>query len=710
MEKMKKLLIGSFVAIVLIAAIVIGVTVGISKNGGSDEDRFSVPPSDNELIFGGIFDGYSFQKGIIEIDWNPPFLTSTSPGQENVDADDLVYDVFVAVGEYNFTAARLEFSVPELIHIFENGAAICEGGFEGQPDQYIEVPGDQQGLSVNSTCYGELHTILVTARLDRLVSNNAAGTNIVVASVDPQLQPDINLVGIFIPTKHVDILLEDVDNVTIDHNGQVQKLSFVGAVSLEAQGLEAGDYVTGFASDLKAFSSQVIEVLPTSNYSERVELYIGFARIEMLFSELELDARLGNTQEEELDNATRLRSRRLGFLGGLSRRIRDGYENVRKGFERARDWIGDRLEGVDKALEEFAALIDTEGKEDFTLIDHDQNFTTEIIPDTLDLYTELSIESKIHVYARIKFGVPTNLMASISATYMLGAKLQFYYEFKEQFAEIYPIWTGFRSSTWFMVGPVPVEVYWHPRLDLELTMDAAVSIPVELGGNGSASSEVGAAFNVDRNPRFRAQFVPPVPDIGYYFTAANSTLSVDAAAALQLVFEVGIYQGLLSASPSLETAITMKARGTYMDKHNIGPVIETFDIDLVFSIPFKASALYDTEELSDAVIFSKRFPLLTLPKAELCLNDEESDLDNSETEAVLRVVRARKIYPSIPDEIILKNGFAGPPKWYLDSPSEVGWYVKDIRFLGGDFTEVVLESTGTGTLPPEGNVTFAVSH
>jgi len=195
--------------------------------------------------FKGIKNVYSHHKGVIEIDWD------ASPFE--LESDDASFDVFVALGEYDFQSELASISVDNLAEIFE-----AEPWF-----QHIKVDGsDTHTISIATPFSGEVHSLLVTAQDGSgEYSSNIASRKIVASSVDPHIREDINVVGVFLPTSRLDIEEED-SPVGTEHT-----LSFTGPVSVEAQSLTVGDFITGFTSDLDPFVLSIvdtIEIPPTA--------------------------------------------------------------------------------------------------------------------------------------------------------------------------------------------------------------------------------------------------------------------------------------------------------------------------------------------------------------------------------------------------------------------------------------------------------------
>jgi hypothetical protein len=135
--------------------------------------------------------------------------------------------------------------------------------------------------AIESPYSRELHTLLVTAKVGDLYSNNTAATKIVVAANSPLLKADINIVGIFFPTLRWMIEVDDVAN------GVEHTLKFSGDVSSFARNLAPGDYVSGFSSELRPFLRLVVAIV--ENTPNLVILTVMNAQIEDVYDVLDFD-------------------------------------------------------------------------------------------------------------------------------------------------------------------------------------------------------------------------------------------------------------------------------------------------------------------------------------------------------------------------------------------------------------------------------------
>jgi hypothetical protein len=213
-------------------------------------ERTSVPLRSFQLLdFKGISNVYSRDKGIITIEVDQFFID---------ELEGVTFNVFVALGEYDYASVLNSTSIPELAAIFN-----IEKNLQHHP-----LIGTNR-ISVNSSFLGEKHSLLVTAQLDGSYSTNTQSKSIVVARTDPHIRDDINLVGFFIPTSCLKITMDIVPST------MERKLSFQGAVSVEAQNLIVGDYITGVTSLLDTFVSRIISM----NTPSSVILSIVIARI-----------------------------------------------------------------------------------------------------------------------------------------------------------------------------------------------------------------------------------------------------------------------------------------------------------------------------------------------------------------------------------------------------------------------------------------------
>ena len=146
-------------------------------------------------IFYGIDSIYSENQGEATIVFDHP---------ENV-LDDciqktIVYDLFIAPVDYDpkTVLKNIASDIPELIKIFGTDSSL-------QHFTYTDLTGDNQ-IDLLSLNPGP-HTFFMTAELNGVYSKNTALTQIVVSSESPKLKAGVNIVGIFVPSKTINITL-----------------------------------------------------------------------------------------------------------------------------------------------------------------------------------------------------------------------------------------------------------------------------------------------------------------------------------------------------------------------------------------------------------------------------------------------------------------------------------------------------------------------
>jgi hypothetical protein len=186
---------------------------------------------------------------------------------------DVSFDVFVALGEYDYKSVLESTSVDSLVGVFTSEPTF----------QHYEVT-ETNKISVETPYLGEKHSLLVTAQVGGEYSTNTRSKVIVASRSDPHIRDEVNVVGVFFPTSRLDI---KVDNVP---DGTEHSLSFIGPVSTQAQNLNVGDFMTGFTSEFNPFSGGILEII--KNTPSSVVLRVVSARIEEIFDELDLDSSL----------------------------------------------------------------------------------------------------------------------------------------------------------------------------------------------------------------------------------------------------------------------------------------------------------------------------------------------------------------------------------------------------------------------------------
>lgn len=655
-----------------------------------------VPPSpppireDLELQdFRGLLNAFSLDQGKINITWDERFL-------DDDEFAGISYDVFVALGDYNYTAELVdaETTIEELVEIFESEPTF----------QHLEVT-DTSRFVVTTPYLGELHSLLVTAHLGGENSWNTLSRQVVVSSSDPHIRDGVRVVGVFVPTVRLDIQVETVTP------GTEHTLSFVGPVSIEAQNLEVDDIITGFTSEFDPFVRRVLQVL--ENTPEGVQLRVVSVGLEEVFDALDLDgnfivSRAGPGGGSE--RRQRRRHHRELFLDKIGGWINDNI--IQPAVDNVFKPIGDAVVGTIEAVGDLITTGQFEKVEKFSIVDVDEEWNFKLTappqPDdptvatlTMDGHAdvEVSLNARLRVVAAFPLPkVYANLDAK--AEYDLGTTLAITAGVQQSYSKDYNIWEGKRYSRVVMVGPVPIELYAQPSLNFNVSATATLSVGVETGFSARGGASVGVRYDPDANPSFGEEIVPPFNDFDRTLPTLSGTATFTAGAGITLQVEAGVYFGLISATLGLRGGIDLKVGGgVTVVGDEVLPTVNNFELKIGFSIPLKAKFVGGLFELAPGKpIWEKKWPLIDLPSVSLALLDEHRCLLGNGGSTASFSLKADSSYP---DDAIIDNPIEGVD-WYIFSLD--GWSTDETTNTEAKFARSVVSSSSE----PDGTVTIAL--
>lgn len=276
-------------------------------------------PTQFPFLFDGIDNAGSTYRGIINVLWDFP----TYDNGDIVDLEAVRYHILSYVGSYDFKSAPAQ----ELISEFELNS-MNETGIQ----YHLVDEGETFGFTLNTTFYGELHSLLVLAEVDRVFSRNTDATYLYSSKSDPVMKEDVNIVGIFVPTEHLDIKFTTDSKI----------LEFDGSIRQEHKNLVVGDYALGFSSSLEIFCLLVTSIIETSD--DRVRLSTEAAKVEDVYDYFDFQVSLGMSRPDKVEPSQfsrrrhrhlierRVIAQRKLFLDILWNGISDGFS-----------WIGDNL-------------------------------------------------------------------------------------------------------------------------------------------------------------------------------------------------------------------------------------------------------------------------------------------------------------------------------------------------------------------------------
>jgi hypothetical protein len=636
---------------------------------GSDHESYDLED------FLGILDAFSAYKGTINVAWDDVLL------------DDLgvSYNVFVALGNYNFSQYG---SIEDLIEIFD-----VEPSF-----QHIQIVG-KDDADIISPYEGELHTLMVTAEKGGKHSTSLKSVEVTVSSSDPHIRDEVNVVGLFIPTSRVDISIEDSPDST-EHT-----LSFIGPVAPEAQALKIGDFVTGLSSNFRPFVCRIITI--TENSPNGVIMTVLNAPLEDIFDSLDLDANFdisrqmtGNARRRRLRHKSILRA--VKSLRNVGRVIGDFFTNV-----------------VTDPVRFIREIFGAERLQNFNLIDIDRhwNYVDETESDingtevSATLTLSGSVRLEVVLFARVRIVGPTPVFMSVGsrANYAFESDLETSAGISREYKKTHSIWTGPMREMYFFIGPVPIQLYGRPKLDLNVNLKSSLNATAKAGISVSGNTEAEATHDARRPTRVLGyRYKPPTFDFDYILPTVEGRASLRAGASLVISVEAGINGGMLAANVGLSGGLDLQASaGLVSIRHRENiislPSINKFDMDLIFSIPFSASALWKRVNIYETTIFKKKWPIITLPSVTIeILKDHRCLLGESTEGSIARFsLKAKQEYTS---DSFIKNGFIDNAKWYLVDSID-NWSVREMSD-----NELSLEKTGLVTTSPRpiGTVVYSI--
>ncbi len=607
-----------------------------SPSMSSSEEPSELPsegPSEvPTLDFDGIEDAYSFTLGEIDISWDVPYYQDDVAELEGV-----VYHIFVALGMFDYTSALMDRSVEDLIPQFQ----------DFQTSQYHSVSGATLEIELNSAYVGELHSLLVVAELDGLFSKNTLTTRIRVSDTSPKLREGVEIKGIFVPSEDLQITLGTPNSIDLPHN-----LSFAGSLEQEHLALSVGDNIFGFNSKACNFLRNIVAVEESSN--DLLVLSVVMIPLEAAFEELDLEASL--PMSHKMHGVIRSSRRKLFFD--------DAFNWVKRQVKKAVDFLSEATKTVinviGKGVEFIKGLVDGEFGESFTIIDINEKFEEELVPDHVTLSGNMDFETKLQVSVKISL---ERLYADVSlaADYEFGTRLDFEGSSSEENEKTVNLFSGTPLRFWLGV----IEINVRPNVDLvtkvEASYDATAHFEVEYYGGSS----FGVVADTSSDNKVDTKFVAPTFEQRTFSVDLDGKAEITASVALVLKASVGVYDQLLSAEAGLSIGLKFGAAGGSILINEETPIVyvEKFDVDIELGIPLSASALYGKYPLAQTNIYENSWPILRLPTADINISNNLSCLkgtgENGSNFASLELGLSKKNAESkIPNEFV--NGV----RWY----------------------------------------------
>ena len=456
------------------------------------------------------------RRNVIQVDWDFP----TYSDGEIVELDMVRYHILAYVGSYDFASALVNATIEEIIVQFEHDSLYGNG-----TTLYHVVDGNAFQLSLNTTYHGELHTLLVIAEVDDVLSRNNEATSVYVSSSDPIRKDNLKIVGVFFPTENLNVTL-NADNSLLQFNGPVRQ---------EHLDLTEGEYILGYTTDFNLFLLLVLDIVEASN--QKVVLATEMARVEDLFDSLDYESSHALSRPNKVEtsptsrhmhrnlNVRRQHSRRLwGFINDIGNAFKDAGEFfVDDVFKPIGDAVVDLGEDIVGAFEDlYNALTKGEVKKTFELVDFDVAMNQALVCDGC-LEDDISLTpgkvtgkvmARSDLYIRMKVSTSSpNLLVEAGWVAEYSADLDIEMLNEVATAVNKNLWEGKKKRFVFTVVVVPVTLSVQPKVDAELGIamssnigeDGGGMLKIKAGGKGSGRAIAGSELP----PRLFAEFKAP---------------------------------------------------------------------------------------------------------------------------------------------------------------------------------------------------------
>lgn len=607
----------------------------------SSVPTLSPAPSSTPTTFPFLFDGIdsagSMYRGAIGFLWDFP----TYDNGDIVGLEFVRYHILSSVGAYDFKSALGNSTPEELIAEFDNNS-LNETGIQ----YHLVNDGEAFEFTLNTTFHGELHTLLVIAEVDGVYSRNTDATDLYASESDPVMKEDVNIVGIFVPTDNLDIIVSP-DNTILEFDGPVRQ---------EHKDLAVGDYCLGFSTSKEIFMLLVTSIVESSDM--RVVFNTEAARVEDIYEEIDFEASFGMSRPEKVEASLFSRNRHRHLI---ERRVSaqrklifgsiwNGIKDLGNGIVDGVKWIGDNLvEPIADVFEDLWNLVvNGEIEKSFELIGFDVSFVleTSLVNGELQSSFQLvdpgsgagitwnpSTPAPSPIVSNTKFGQLNGRLMARSDVYVsmkvslnspqLVAEAGWRAEYSADFdltllseSELTwtkkDLWEGEKKVYKFAIGPVPVWLDVQPKLDSKITFKASSDsgmARLKMGGKGGGSLVASAQVPPKLSTDFKA------PDFNPYFKA-DAIESIEFTAGLYVVpkVEVNLYSGAVKGDlsvtlgPELSTLTNVASAlsGETCD------LLESVDLSFTLSGDVSIGTEFDSSLEATLNLFEKSWPILKL--------------------------------------------------------------------------------------------------
>jgi len=574
--------------------------------------------------------------------WDVPTFHDEIP-----DLESTIYHIFTAVGNFNYQSMLVNTTIDEMIRFFN----------ESESSQYDTVSGEEFQYVVETEYLNQVHSILVIAESDTVRSKNTIPTVIIASDMEPRMKDGVNVIGIFLPTDHLDIYTNSTDGEST--------ITFSGALLPDHQSMVTGDIITGITSNADTFMLQVVNVLILS--SSKVVLQTSQPKLEDIFQELEFEYSFPASRP----NRTVISSSSARRYGRILRRIKtrrlcfwdfgwvgDGANWFAGVVTDGAKWVGDRF------VEGFEALSNlAQGRLDerMRIIDMKASLDAFGGGGAVSLSGDFEVRSDLQVQLRIFEGVSAS--TSFTVSYGMDIELDLKASIEQKAERDWNIWQGRKNERLFMIGPVPIEISWQPKLDAkaDITCSLEANAKFSAGFDGGSSMSAGMSLIP---PDMYANYNPPTFNPYYSFDGVEASASLDATVAVILSVDVDFYKGLITTNTGLYLGVSF---GTTVETTDVGSevilALSKFDLNLDFKIPFTVgTVLDDSLSFVDTNFYEQSWPILQLPEGRFRVGDHFCEVGDGSNTATIRDITVSPYSDSW-----IKSGFRGQADFYFDS-------------------------------------------
>jgi len=208
-------------------------------------------PASQRIFFSGIESASCLDKGRLDLNWKSPVIAPSS----QITQDDIMYHIFVARGNYDFSIANginPNANLEDLINIFDT---------QNDEKTYTKLEGSHNGMQINSNYFNENHTVIVLAQVEDEISGSLRGEPVYIHDVKAVVRQGMSP-KIFDATESLQI--EITSSEPANENGTIiEVFKFNGNVK-KVKRLKPNKVIAGTTSNGVPYLGMVTNVTVTS--------------------------------------------------------------------------------------------------------------------------------------------------------------------------------------------------------------------------------------------------------------------------------------------------------------------------------------------------------------------------------------------------------------------------------------------------------------